>query len=586
MSTLADVEKAARRRLIPPPKLDMPTWIERNIRLPSSVSAAPGAIRLHQVQRGIAEAIGDPSIERVTLVKAVRLGLSTLITSTIASYAANDPAPVIALLPTESDCRDFVVSDIEPIFEASPAIRGLLAAEADETGRSTLTSRRFPGGSLKVLAAKSPRNLRRHNTRVLLIDEADAMESGAEGSPIALAERRTLSFPNRKIVLGSTPVHQETSHVLRAYAASDQRIFEVPCPHCGHRFELLWRHVRWPEGQPERAYAACPENGCVIEEASKPAMVEAGRWRATHPEVKGHAGFRCNALVSTLANAAWGKLAAEFLQAKRNPDLLQGFVNTILAEGWKEAAEEVDEASLAARAEPWGLSSIPPEVLIVTVGVDVQRDRLECTFVGHSRTEQLVLGHAVIWGRPADDTTWAELDELLRSTWPHPKGGTLKVDAAAIDAGDGELMDKVQSFCHPRFARRIVAIKGANGNRPAIQASSTKGSRLFIVGVDGLKSALLGRMSRGGIRFSADLDARYYEEVTSERVVLRYLRGMPSRLWERKPGMRAECLDATVYAIAARGLLSINLDRRVEELSSPAAPKRAPAISKSNWLQR
>lgn len=65
---------------------------------------------------------------------------------------------------------------------------------------------RLPGGSLKIIAAKSPRNLRRHNVRILLMDEVDAMEAGVEGSPITLAERRTLSFANRKIILGSTPM--------------------------------------------------------------------------------------------------------------------------------------------------------------------------------------------------------------------------------------------------------------------------------------------------------------------------------------------------------------------------------------------
>ncbi|GLK84658.1 phage terminase large subunit family protein [Ancylobacter defluvii] len=588
MPTLLDIERAARRALIPPPKLDLPTWIEANVRLPSSVSAVPGALRLSPVQWGIAEAIGDPSIERVTLVKPVRLGLTTLITSTVASYIANEPSPILALLPTESDCRDYVVSDIEPIFDASPELRGLLSGDVDETGRSTLLSRKFPGGSLKIVAAKSPRNLRRHNVRILLIDEADAMESGPEGSPITLAERRTLSFPNRKIIMGSTPIYEEASHVLRAYRESDQRIFEVCCPSCGAFQQILWRHIQWPEGEPERAYFICEAHGCIVEERQKGEMVAKGRWRAMRPELKGHAGFRCNVLVSTLANASWGKIAREFLTAKRNVDQLQTWTNTLLAEGWREAAEEVDESALASRVEPFGLAAMPADVLIVTAGVDVQRDRLEIVFIGHGRDELFILGNAVIWGLPEDDPTWAELDELLKSTWQHPNGGTLRVDAAAVDAGDGATMDRVLSFCQPRFGRRVVAIKGASGNRPAIAASATKGSRLFIVGVDGEKSRLLARLSRAqGIRFSRDLEPRYFEEIASERVVVRYTRGVPNRLWERKPGLRAECLDATVYAIAVRGLLHMNLERRTEELASAAAPApRLPNVIKSAWLNR
>jgi phage terminase large subunit GpA-like protein len=585
-SAIADVRRRAMLSLLPPPRLSLPDWIESEVRLPAGVSATPGKVRLWKPQRGIAEAIGDPTIERVSVLKGVRVGYSTLLTAAVASFAANEPSPILLLMPTESDARDVVVSDIEPTFEATPAIRGMLSADADETGRNTLLHRRFPGGSLKIVAAKSPRNLRRHNVRVLLIDECDAMESGAEGSPIMLAEKRTLSFGNRKIVMGSTPVYEETSHILRAYAASDRRVFEVPCPECGSFNEIGWKDIQWEPDRPETAHYVCPDCGSVIEERHKAAMVEAGRWRATAPDVKGHAGFRINCLISTLPNAAWGNLAAEFLAAKKSPDTLQTFVNTILAEPWREAAEELDEAELAARAEPFGLpDSIPTDVLVVTAGVDVQRDRLELVYLGHGRAETFVLGNSVIWGSPDEDTTWQELDDALRTHWKHPSGGLLKVDAAAVDAGDGETMDAVTAFCKPRFGRRVVAIKGASGNRPAILASRSKGSRLFIVGVDGLKSQLTSRLSRGRtIRFSQNLEPRFYEEIASERLVVRYVRGAPVRQWERIPGRRAECLDATVYALAVRGLVSLDLDRREAELQSHRIPDPMPVVIKSKWL--
>ena len=69
------------------------------------------------------------------------------------------------------------------------------------------------------------------------------MEPSAEGAPILLAEKRTLSFADRKIVVGSTPLIEETSTVLRSYGASDQRVFEVPCPSCGGFTEVLWQHI-------------------------------------------------------------------------------------------------------------------------------------------------------------------------------------------------------------------------------------------------------------------------------------------------------------------------------------------------------
>ena len=169
------------------------------------------------------------------------------------------------------------------------------------------------------------------------------MEVGAEGDPIKLAERRTLSFANRKLVCGSTPIFSDTSAILRLYAESDSRVFEIPCPECGGFTEILWQHIEWLEGDPSSAKFRCPHCRALIEERHKQRMVAAGQWRMTRPEVKDHAGFRLNALVSPLANASWGKLASEFLGAKENPEELQVFANTILGEGWHEGGEEVDE---------------------------------------------------------------------------------------------------------------------------------------------------------------------------------------------------------------------------------------------------
>lgn len=583
---IADIRARALTALKPPPRMSLGDWMETHMRLPEGVSALPGRVTLWPYQRGIAEAISDPLVERVTLVKPVRVGFTTLLTGALASYVANEPSPILALLPTEADARDYVVSDLEPIFDATPNLRGLISGEADESGRSTLLSRRFPGGSLKIVAAKSPRNLRRHNVRILLIDEADAMEVSAEGSPITLAERRTLSFANRKIILGSTPTLLDTSNVLRSYAQSDQRTFEVPCPECGAFTEIQWRHIEWEPDQPKTAAFRCPHCESLIDERHKAGMVEAGVWTVQRPEIEGHAGFRLNALVSTLANASWAKLAAEFIGAKGHPDQLQTFVNTILAEGWREAAEEIDEAELAGRRERFGLDALPPDVLVLTAGVDVQRDRLEIVVLGHGKTDYFVLAQHVIWGSPHEDHTWAELDDFLRGQWEHPNGGALRLDAVGIDAGDGETMDAVLAFCRPRFARRVVAIKGASGARPSIKASETKGSRLFILGVDGLKATLASHLSRGRtVRFSDTLEDRFFEELASERRIVRYKRGAPVRIWERITGRRAESLDCMVYALAVRPLVGVDLDRREAEVSTKAAIPNRPIVIPSTWLR-
>ena len=584
MTDLTAARNRALRALIPPPRLKLSTWVEQNVVLPQGVTALPGRFRLWPFQREILDVIGDPRIERISLIKPVRVGLSTMIVSAIGHFIVNDPSQILLLLPTESDARDSVVSDVEPIFAATPALGDALSADVEEGERNTLLSCRFAGGSLKVVAARAPRNLRRHTARILIIDEADACENTAEGDPVALAEKRTLSFANRKIIVGSTPLFEDTSHVLRAYAESDQRIYECPCPECGGFHEIMWSMIEWPEGRPQDAAFRCPSCKALVAERSKLAMVSAGAWRATKPEVTRHVGFRLNALVSLLPNTSWGALATEFVRAKEDTTLLQTFCNTIFGQAWRESGEEIDDTSLAARAEPFGLDAIPQEVLLITAGVDLQDDRAEISIVGFSKkNEAYVLAHFVLWGSPDDDLFWAEIDELLRTKWKHFFGGSIGVDTCAIDSGDGEWTDRVYRFCFPRAGRKIMALKGLGGARPDMQASKTKmkgGGRLWIAGVDLIKTTLFSRLQRGqGIRFSHSLEAVYFEQLASEKRVVRYKRGQPVRRFERVSGRaRAEALDCLVYAFAARAALPhFGFAAREEYLRNPNAPRRTIA---------
>jgi phage terminase large subunit GpA-like protein len=71
--------------LRPPPQLSLPDWAEANFRLPERSSAQPGKFRLWAYQRGWLDAIGDPTIPRVTLIKSARIGFTKCLTASIAS---------------------------------------------------------------------------------------------------------------------------------------------------------------------------------------------------------------------------------------------------------------------------------------------------------------------------------------------------------------------------------------------------------------------------------------------------------------------------------------------------------------------
>jgi phage terminase large subunit GpA-like protein len=577
-------------------------WMEQTMRLPAGIAAVPGELKLHAYQRQIADSLVDPKVERITVLKSARVGFTTTIIGCIAHHIIRDPSPVLCILPREADARGFVVDDLEQTFEASPALRDRLPMpHPGRSDRNTLLHRLFDGGSLKVVPGVSPRNMRRHSAKILIFDELDAIEQSAEGDIFSLGVQRTLSWPGRRIIAGGTPLNVGTSTISRLYAESDQRIYECPCPNCGAFAEIEWSQIEWPGGEPAAAAWRCPSCHELVPEKHKPGMVRRGAWRPLRPEVAGHAGFRISSLVSLLPACCWGELARKYEAAKGNPALVRVFWNTDLGLPYEEEGETVDGSTLAARAEAFGLDVIPGECLALTAGIDMQDDRAETVILGHGKDgTAFVLAHEVIFGDIADELLWQQIDQLLRTTWQHPKGGRLRIEAAAIDGGDGGHMQHVLAFCRTRAARRIMCIKGAAGfARLPLVASKSKmrgGGRLWVVGSDSVKAQLFVRLGRGNsIRFSDTLAEVFYEQLSSERRVVRTVGGRPVARFERIKGARAEALDALVYAIAAKGALTLraaDFDRRDDELRVSALPAEArpppkvPSVIRSRWMDR
>lgn len=594
-SVFRDVAKALR----PPPALAYSEWAEQNIRIPQN-NAQPGRLKLWKFQRGIMDAIGDPTIERVTVVKPVQVGYTTMLAAAIGADAVNDPCSVLLYVPTDEDTAKIAIDDIYPIFEESPALSAVMSSRSNDS-KNTLTRRTMlGGGSLKILSARSPRNLRSHRGRKIYVDEVDAMEITAEGNPIELAENRSMSFADRKIVVGSTPTDAENGLIWKRYLEGDQRIFEAPCPHCGALFELLWEHIGWPAGRPREAYAVCPHCDERIEERHKPAMVEAGEWRATAEPIDNHVSFKLNTLISLFAKASWGNLAIEFEKAQRaGPGAQQAFRNTKEGLPWNNVLDDLNEHVLMARTEDFGLRwdqakqewdvRLPAAVLYITAGVDVQPDRLEISLWGWSADgTRWVLGHEVIRSSSNLDGTWARLDSLLLTRWRHPLGETIGIDAAAIDSGDGNSTQVVYDFCGPRKDRLVVPIKGQRDkDGPVIAASKSRrllrsGARLYMVCVDQVKMDLIlaaneilkddeGR-DRHRIRFSRDLTSDWFIQFTSERRKASLVNGRMKTRFVVIGDRRNEVLDASVYANAVRGLLRFDFDHRETELTGNHVP--------------
>ncbi len=147
-------------------------------------------------------------------------------------------------------------------------------------------------------------------------------------------------------------------------------------------------------------------------------------------------------------------------------------------------------------------------------------------------------------------------------------------------------MARVMAFAAGRRHLRIIPVKGAAGSRPPLVHAAAKRARnLHICGVDPLKTRLFDRLARReGIRFSDSLPGAWYEQLLSERAVVRYSRGQPMRVFERYLGRLAEGLDCAIYALAARSLIATSAARRGAELKGVTLPPVMPAVIRSAWL--
>ena len=153
----------------------------------------------------------------------------------------------------------------------------------------------------------------------------------------------------------------------------------MPCPECDHYQILKWKGVVWDEDKPETAAYACEECGSVINESKKQWMLKHGRWVAT-AESSDTAGFHISELYSVWSS--WADMAKNFLEAKKQPEMLKTWINTSLGESWTEQGDELDYEKLLERRLNYDHTSIPENVLVITAGCDVQKDRIGYQVVG------------------------------------------------------------------------------------------------------------------------------------------------------------------------------------------------------------
>lgn len=573
-------------------------WADTHRRLSSEASAEPGRWQTDRAPylRGIMDAITDPLIERVVLMKSAQTGGTEVILNAIGYYIDQDPSPLLLIQPTLEMAQAFSKDRLAPMLRDTPQLQGRVKdARARDSG-NTMLHKTFPGGHITMAGANSPASLASRPIRVTLFDEVDRFppSAGTEGDPVSLGRKRSRTFWNRKSVEVSTPTVKGVSRIESSYSESDQRHYHIPCPHCGHSQRLVWANVKWDtvdgKALPDTARYKCEACELGITDVQRLASLRHGEWVSDNA---GHAvaGFHISELYSPWSSLS--DIVAAFLEAKPKPDTLRTWINTCLGETWEEqASEQLEASTLADRLREEYPAPVPDPVTVLTCFVDVQRDRLEAEVVGWAPTgESWSIDYRVLDGIVQYDQVWADLDDYLQTKWQHESGAQIGISITGVDSGDST--ERVYAWVKPRERRRVYATKGRGGQAlPVIVQASRRNKRkvkLYTLGVDNLKSSLYARLrlieaGPGYCHFPHDRPEHYFEMLTAEKARTKYVQGRPVIEWFLPSGARNEALDCRVGNMAMLEILKPNwIKVRERLLADKAAPvaQREPEKPKS-----
>lgn len=575
----------------PDPLLKVSEWADRHRLLDSRASSEAGPWRTDRVpyMREVMDSLSrDDAVQEVVVVAGAQLGKTESGLNWIGATVDGSPGPMLCVQPTVELAKRFSKQRLTPLIEGTERLREKIKPSRARDSGNTVLSKEYQGGIVLLAGANSAAGLRSAPIRDGFFDEVDAypLDVDGEGDPLELAVARTRNFARRKVLYTSTPTLAGTSRIWALWLLSDQRIYMVPCPHCGHEQRIDWERIRYDAGALEMEGAdvrlACEGCGELIEERHKGRMLAAGRWEAQNPGARIR-GYQISSLYSPLGWFSWADAARQWEKAQGNDLKLRVFHNTVLGLPWAEQGEAPEWEALYRRREPYQIGTVPEGGLVLTVGVDVQRSpgRLEVEVVAWGPgMESWSVDYRVLEGDTSNHRAgpWLELSKLLRETFPTADGGRRPLARMAVDSGDQTMT--VYAWCREQRDQRVMATKGRDSQVPLVGLPTSQevrvdgkryrhGVKLWNIGVSTGKQELYGWLKQdaplepddplppGWCHFPM-YPQEWFEGLTAEELQMREVRGFPRWDWV-KVRKRNEPLDCRVMARAA--LAALGADR-------------------------
>lgn len=337
--------------------------------------------------------------EIIAIMKAAQIAGSTAAENRILFEIAEDPGPLLYITATDELAREWAEKRLEPLIELA-GLREKIKPTTSKfgkraTGNRTKSKTYQGGGMIYATSYNRTGTLRMQSFKTVIMDEIDGAKHSVnnEGDPRKIAEARTSAYKGRKkILILSSPLLDRTSKIKKAFLEGDQRMFFVPCPHCGFMQILQLRNLKYEVDKfniikENSVYIECENKECdkKIYNYHKAEILKKGEWRPKNPNAKkNYKSYHISALYAPIGMITWADLAQEFVDAQENPEELQNFVNLRLGETYDDegGAEAPEWQEVLGLRDNYKKATIPEGVLCVTMACDVQKDRIEAEICG------------------------------------------------------------------------------------------------------------------------------------------------------------------------------------------------------------
>ncbi|MCI8717304.1 MAG: phage terminase large subunit family protein [Lachnospiraceae bacterium] len=617
-------QKTALEYLNPPEDMKVSEWAETYRILDSKTSAEPGPWSNKRTPYlvDIMDEFLNYETEEIIFCKCTQVGGTEVELNMLGYAAQQDPAPVEIVYPTETLANSISEKRIKPMIESAPT---LYKKYDRNSGNLELD---FDDMFIKLVWSNSPSGLASFAVKYLFLDEVDKYPGASkkEADPISLAKERTKTFRNSKIYITSTPTIR-TNHIWKAKEGADvEKHYFIPCPHCNEFIELKFDNLKWPgkdkdlveaygkeaikekmdsleiadenlsnADRAEFAFYVCQECGCVISDAQKQTAIKKGRWEVVRKQTRfvKKVCFWINTLYSPFVR--FSEIAKEFMESKSDPEKLQNFVNSWLAEPWEDTKLKTSAELVLERQTELTEFIVPAWAKLLTGGVDVQQNCLYWTIRAWG---DFITSQNIAHGQAYD---FKEIENIMNLQYMTEDGNPMVVSLCLIDSGYDA--DSVYDFCAYN-SDWALPCKGSNNPMKShflistVNKDYSKAYGMNLVMVDGekYKDMIAGRLhkenGRGSWMVYKGCDLEYAEQVTSEhKINVKAGNGKTRLKWVPKHShAQNHYLDCECYAMAAadtlglRGLYLRNTPETSTEKREQYTPEEDWINQNENWL--